>query len=71
MIKGNEVCKHGSQRRKCKICELEELIDNLRGDIAMALGNLEMVDEKSCSIDTWNYVSTAMSHIESVFEDMA
>ncbi len=50
------VCEHGSQKRKCVICENIDLENR----VSEALSSLRLVDERDCSINVWNHVQDAI-----------
>ena len=39
-------------------------------DLRAAIGNLKVIDEKECALNTWRQVSSAISYLESVYEEM-
>ena len=54
------ICEHGSQRRKCPICEYNDILD----DVTKVIKLLNGIDEKECSITVWNTVVDVIDILE-------
>ena len=43
---------------------------DLRGDVGIAIDKLKVIDEKQIPLGAWNNICSAISYLESVYEDM-
>ena len=49
---------------------LQKQYIDLRGDIGIAIDKLKVIDEKQIPLGAWNNICSAISYLESVYEDM-
>lgn len=69
-----EICEHGSQKRKCIVCEsindeliindLNHQIEGLNHNIEQARLYLERINETECSKNNWDFVENAKEFLD-------